>query len=45
MDKKDEPCLFDDKEHDWYDLNEQYKKCSKCGMSYEKPAQSGIFKL
>lgn len=35
---KDVPCLVDPPEHNWYDLNWQYKKCSKCGMSYEKPA-------
>ena len=44
-DARDHPCLVDGPKHNWYDLNDVYKKCSKCGMSYEKPATSGVFKL
>ena len=43
-DVRDHPCLKDGLEHNWFDLNWQYKKCSKCGMSYEKPANKD-FKL
>lgn len=41
---KDVPCLVDPPDHDWYDMG-IYKKCSKCGMSYEKPQPSGVFYL
>ena len=41
---KDVPCLVDGPIHDWYEIG-IYMKCSKCGMSYEKPQPSGIFYL
>lgn len=34
---KDVPCLVDPPNHNWYEIG-IYMKCSKCGMSYEKPA-------
>lgn len=38
---KDVPCLADPPDHNWYERG-IYMKCSKCGMSYEKPAIKGL---
>lgn len=42
-DARDHPCLLDGKEHDFSIDVGNYKKCSKCGMSYESPQSSGVF--
>ncbi len=39
---KDVPCLVNPPEHDWYEIG-IYMKCSKCGMSYEKPASKDFY--
>lgn len=36
-DARDHPCLEDGGFHTFYECG-IYEKCSKCGMSYEKPA-------
>jgi len=41
---KDVPCLVEPPKHNWYEIG-IYMKCSKCGMSYEKPQPSGVFYL
>ena len=39
---KDVNCLVDGPKHNWYQLNQMYMKCSKCGMSYETTPEKGL---